>query len=99
MRLIDLLPRSGSKFSWTSRLSVSRSAASVPPATATILFCMLTWPAVARAQTWQPLQNQPVSTLGSVFLMTDGTLMFQDNGPKNNGSPNWWKLTPDGTGS
>lgn len=49
--------------------------------------------------TWQPLKNQPLSTLGAAFLLTDGTVMVQDNGPNNNGSGNWWKLTPDQTGN
>jgi hypothetical protein len=31
--------------------------------------------------------------------MTDGTVLVQDLGPTVGGSPNWWRLTPDNTGS
>ena len=44
---------------------------------------------------WQPLQNQPGSIYaGTALLLTDGSVMVQDAG-----SSNWWKLTPDNTGS
>jgi hypothetical protein len=44
---------------------------------------------------WTPLTNQPTSMYaGTPLLLTDGTVMVQDAG-----SPNWWKLTPDNTGS
>src|SRR5947207_12101903 len=49
--------------------------------------------------TWIPLKNQPLSTFGAGFLLTDGSVMVQDNGPNNNGSGNWWKVTPDQTGN
>jgi hypothetical protein len=34
-----------------------------------------------------------------MFLLTDGTVMVQDLGSSAGGSPNWWRLTPDGSGS
>ncbi len=44
--------------------------------------------------TWTALKNQPPIGPGSVFLLTDGTVMAQDGG-----AADWWKLTPDNTGS
>jgi len=52
--------------------------------------------------TWTALTNQPYSQSinfypGGVYLLTDGTVLAQDN---NIGNANdWWKLTPDNTGS
>jgi hypothetical protein len=34
-----------------------------------------------------------------MFLMTNGQVLVQDQGPKNGGSSNWWFLTPDAKGS
>jgi hypothetical protein len=59
----------------------------------------LIWLSFARAQSWQPVHNQPTPALCAALLLTDGTVMIQDNGPNSNGSPNWWKLTPDQNGS
>ena len=44
--------------------------------------------------TWTPLTNQPTFGVGTMLLLTDGTVMCQ-----NSGTPHWWKLTPDITGS
>jgi hypothetical protein len=44
---------------------------------------------------WRPLTRQPPFNPGAMLLLTDGTLMVHDQGPKNNGSSNWWRLTPD----
>ena len=44
--------------------------------------------------TWSPLNHQPTFTVGTMLLLTDGTVMCQDSG-----TPHWWKLTPDTTGS
>jgi hypothetical protein len=44
--------------------------------------------------TWSPLTNQPSFGVGTMLLLTDGTVMCQDSG-----TPHWWKLTPDITGS
>ena len=54
---------------------------------------------VAAAQTWTPLKNQPSFNASTALLLTDGTVMVQDCGPKCGGAAEWWKLTPDNTGS
>ena len=48
----------------------------------------------AAAQTTQNLVNQPPDGAGVGFLLTDGTALFQGNS-----NSDWWKLTPDVTGS
>lgn len=48
---------------------------------------------------WQALTNAPSFDPGAMFLLTDGTVMVQDLGASAGGSPNWWRLTPDSTGS
>jgi hypothetical protein len=48
---------------------------------------------------WQALTNTPSFSPGAMLQLTDGTVMVQDQGPKNNGTGNWWRLTPDNTGS
>ena len=55
--------------------------------------------AAATGPTWQPLTNPPSFDPGAMFLLTDGTVMVQDLGAAAGGSPNWWRLTPDSTGS
>ena len=57
--------------------------------------------------TWTPLNDQPLSHTsgslpsgffpGSVFLLTNGTVLTQDANYAN--AIDWWKLTPDNTGS
>ena len=42
---------------------------------------------------WTPLTNQPLFSAGTMLLLTDGTVMCQDNG-----AANWWRLTPDSKG-
>lgn len=49
--------------------------------------------------TWQALTNPPPFNPGAMFLLTDGTVMVQDLGPTSGGSPDWWRLTPDSSGS
>jgi hypothetical protein len=48
---------------------------------------------------WQELVNPPPFAPGAMLLLTDGTVMVQDEGPDNNGSSDWWLLTPDADGS
>ncbi len=43
---------------------------------------------------WQPLTNWPNFYAGVSLLLTDGSVMVQDMN-----SSDWWKLTPDTTGS
>src|SRR5258708_32221212 len=49
---------------------------------------------IAVAQKLQPLVRQPPNGAGIGFLLTDGTVMFQGNS-----CSDWWKLTPDSSGS
>ncbi len=49
---------------------------------------------VSPAQTLQRLKNQPPDGAGTGLLLTDGTVLFQGNGLSD-----WYKLTPDNTGS
>jgi hypothetical protein len=51
---------------------------------------------LAGAQKWQPLRNQPTSSVGSMLLLTDGTVLVHQE-PRN--GQNWYKLTPDINGS
>lgn len=53
--------------------------------------------AVTSASPWTPLTNQPtflVDGAANPILLTDGSVLVQDAG-----FPDWWKLTPDKTGS
>jgi hypothetical protein len=50
--------------------------------------------ALAGAQTWTPLAHQPSFNASTALLLTDGTVVVQAES-----STNWWKLTPDNTGS
>lgn len=49
---------------------------------------------VSSAQKLQTLVHQPPNGAGIGFLLTDGTVMFQGNS-----CSDWWKLTPDSSGS
>ena len=48
---------------------------------------------LACAQTWQPLNNQPMFHASNALQLTDGTVMVQASE-----SRVWWRLTPDSTG-
>jgi hypothetical protein len=50
--------------------------------------------AISSAQTWTPLHNQPSFAANTAMLLTDGTVMAQ-----NTNASDWWRLTPDNTGS
>ena len=54
----------------------------------------LTIPYTAHSQSWQPLTNQAPFTANTALLLTDGTVMVQDYSQSD-----WWRLTPDGSGS
>ena len=43
---------------------------------------------------WVALANQPSFPVGTMLLLTDGTVMCQSGGSKS-----WWRLTPDVSGS
>ena len=49
---------------------------------------------VARAQSWQPLTNQPTFQASNANLLTDGTVMVQRYFTNQ-----WYRLTPDAFGS
>jgi len=49
---------------------------------------------ISSAQSLQKLVHQPPDGAGIGFLLTDGTALYQGNGESD-----WWKLTPDNTGS
>jgi hypothetical protein len=53
---------------------------------------------LAGAQTWTPLTHQPTFGASTALQLTDGTIMVQEavNGY---GTGQWWRLTPDNTGS
>lgn len=53
-----------------------------------------TVPPVNPAAPWTPLSNQPTFRAANPILLTDGTVLVQDEG-----ASDWWKLTPDNTGS
>jgi len=44
---------------------------------------------------WQTLNNAAPFYAGTALLLTDGTVLVQDQGT----TPGWWKLTPDSSGS
>jgi hypothetical protein len=58
---------------------------------AILLLCVST---VSFGQTLQSLVHQPPNGAGIGLLLTDGTVMFQGNS-----CSDWWKLTPDNSGS
>jgi hypothetical protein len=60
-----------------------------------IAAALLTMCGALSAQTLQNLKHQPPAGAGIGFLLTDGTALFQAS----NNQSDWWKLTPDNTGS
>src|SRR5712691_6886089 len=48
----------------------------------------------ASTATWARLTNQPPFQTDTALLLTDGTVMVHQYS-----SQNWWRLTPDNTGS
>jgi hypothetical protein len=61
------------------------------------LLALLALPGIVSAQKWTPLNHQPTFPVGAILLLTDGTVLLhqeQDSNPQN-----WYKLTPDKTGS
>ena len=55
---------------------------------------MLACAGITQAQTWTSITNQPAFFPDTSVLLTDGTVMTHEYG-----TPNWWRLTPDNTGS
>lgn len=59
--------------------------------------------AIASAQTWQPLTNQPPISAGAMLLLTDGSVIVHSE-PNcltctSTDYSSWYKLTPDADGS
>jgi len=51
------------------------------------------------AQTWTTLTNAPPAPLGTAMLLTDGTVMAQGMTSVGYGTGNWYRLTPNASGS
>ena len=47
--------------------------------------------------TWTPLTNQPLTNIGTMELLSDGTVIGTN--AAGSSSPAWFKLTPDASGS
>ncbi len=61
------------------------------------LLALLAVPGIASAQKWTPLKHQPTfSGVGAMLLLTDGTVLLHE---EQSNAQNWYKLTPDKTGS
>jgi hypothetical protein len=59
--------------------------------------------AIAAAQTWEPLSNQPSFNPGAILLLTDGSVVMHSE-PNcltctSTDYSSWYKLTPDINGS
>lgn len=53
----------------------------------------------ATSAPWESLTNVPSSlNPGVMLLLTDGSVLVQDQGSQNSGTGDWWKLTPDSKG-
>lgn len=63
-------------------------------ASACALACMVGWSVSSQAATWTKLTNPAPSSVGTMMLLTDGTVMVQGN-PLDQ----WLRLTPSATGS
>jgi hypothetical protein len=88
-------------------MSQSKSASVVRPAVlfevavilAAFTSAAFTPSGTAAAQTWTPIAHRPSFGASTALLLTDGTVMVQDIGASGCGGSNWWRLTPDKTGS
>jgi hypothetical protein len=61
------------------------------------LLALLALAGIASAQKWQPLNNPGTySGVGAMALLTDGTVLLHE---EQSNAQNWYKLTPDNTGS
>jgi hypothetical protein len=59
----------------------------------------LVWPDSASAEgTWIPLQTNAPNGIGTMLLLSDGTVMAQFSGNVSGQNSNWFKLTPGSTG-
>src|SRR5512146_1255933 len=82
----------------TTKFSQENEASMFPRKLVCICAALLSLAALAGAQTWTPLANQPLPfglfTASTALLLTDGTVMVQAQE-----SSAWFRLTPDKTGN
>ena len=76
-----------------SRPPAGRATDPIPPRPHTTAAAAA--PATLAVSPWQALTNAPPFCPGAMLLLTDGTVIVQDQC----GGSNWWKLTPDVNGS
>lgn len=60
---------------------------------------LLSFAALATAQSWTALTHEPTVPMGTALLLTDGTVMAQQMQTSGYATGAWWRLTPDITGS
>ena len=48
---------------------------------------------------WHQLQGAPLTRAGHMLLLTDGSVLFHDEGANQVGTSDWWKLQPDSHGN
>ena len=58
------------------------------------LATLLALPGIGSAQKWQSMKHPPAFQTDTALQLTDGTVMVHEYGDSN-----WWRLTPDNTGS
>ena len=59
-----------------------------------LLIVSMGWSGIAFSQTWRPLRNQPSFGASTPLLLTDGSVLVQEDSPSS-----WSRLIPDDTGS
>jgi hypothetical protein len=64
-----------------------------------VTLVLFAFASLAGAQTWTALAHQPGVPVGTALLLTDGTVLAQQEDNNGFGTGAWWKLTPDNTGS
>jgi hypothetical protein len=62
------------------------------------LVALMALPAIAQAQKWTALKNQPTFAANDAQQLTDGRILVQEYAPTS-GLDEFWTLTPDNTGS
>ena len=76
------------------------SDGSVQPASPGVYVLTSSVPEVADPNSpWTQLQSVPLQTAGHMLLLTDGSVLFHEEGSDQTGTSTWWKLTPDQKGN